>query len=1099
MPSRLSRYAEGILEACWLLAVVLAPLFFNVYSSRIFEPDKIALVRSLALLCLAAWLLRGLEEGRLLQPPLGSQATSWRERWRALWRTPLLGWAFALAMVYLLATLFSITPRTSWWGSYQRLQGTYTTFSYLILFASLVANLRRKEQVERLVSAAIVTSLPVGLYGVLQRVHADPIPWGADVSTRIAANMGNSIFLAAYLIMVFPLTVMRLVVAFEALLDSAEPRLLVHSLRLSAYGFLAALQGIALYFSGSRGPWLGWAASLVVLWLGISLLWRRRWLTLGGVALALAGGLFLVLLNLPQGPLESLRSRPEFARLGQLLDAESRTGRVRTLIWGGAVELILPHAPLEYPDGRKDPFNALRPLLGYGPESMYVAYNRFYPPELTQVEKRNASPDRAHNETWDALIITGLPGLIVYLGLFGSALYYGLRWLGLIPTASQRRLFLILYLGGGLGTAAFFWAWKGVAFMGVALPFGMVFGVMLYLVIAALRLPLGEEVKGEGRRRAYLLLALTAALVAHYIEINFGIAIAATRTLFWVYAALLLLVGEVLPRAGLYGEASMEAERNSPSPSDSGQEGKVPAAPARGSRRKPRRTASMAAPFTLPSLWHRSLFNAALLALLLATLAYAFLTNANRQSEPWALLVHSLFRPPVAAGGARYGVLALFVTTWLLGGFLISAEEHLTAVSAKAGRLSPGRSVLAVELSLTLGMALAIAFAFGGAHAAALAAINRSVADSLPLLLEQVRRSEGLLARYYLYLAGLLFGLALLAPASWPAARTRRAAAPLFAALLLGLALFAAVTTNLRVIQADMAHKAAEAFSRPGSWSVAVHVYERARRLAPNEDYYYLFLGRAYLEHAKGLDDPGEREQWIALAAQDLEKAQRLNPLNTDHTANLARLYNLWASFTDDPALQQARARQADDYFARALSLSPNNARLWDEWGAHIMNEMDDPPRALACLERALALDPSYDWTYALLGEYYGRLVSTRPGQSDDERRQALLQAATYYRKALDLADPSQAQLYFGYLLAYGGVLAQLERTAEAIQAYESALQTLPESPNRWRIEAILAQLYAHLGDTQSALRYALSALEQAPPDQRAAVEELVIRYGGQP
>ena len=112
------------------------------------------------------------------------------------------------------------------------------------------------------------------------------------------------------------------------------------------------------------------------------------------------------------------------------LDAESRTGRVRVLIWQGAAELVQPHQPLEYPDGNKDAFNFLRPLIGYGPESMYVAYNPFYQPELTQVEKRNASPDRSHNETWDSLVITGVLGLAVYLAIFGSVIYYGLEMAG---------------------------------------------------------------------------------------------------------------------------------------------------------------------------------------------------------------------------------------------------------------------------------------------------------------------------------------------------------------------------------------------------------------------------------------------------------------------------------------------------------------------------------------------------------------------------------------------------------------------------------------------------------------------------------------------
>ena len=36
-----------------------------------------------------------------------------------------------------------------------------------------------------------------------------------------------------------------------------------------------------------------------------------------------------------------------------------------------------------------------RNYIGYGPEALYVAFNRFYPPDLAHYEARNASPDRA--------------------------------------------------------------------------------------------------------------------------------------------------------------------------------------------------------------------------------------------------------------------------------------------------------------------------------------------------------------------------------------------------------------------------------------------------------------------------------------------------------------------------------------------------------------------------------------------------------------------------------------------------------------------------------------------------------------------------------
>ena len=58
MPERPSRLAEGVMEACWLLAVVLAPLYFNLYSAQVFEPDKAVWVRLLALVAVAASLVR---------------------------------------------------------------------------------------------------------------------------------------------------------------------------------------------------------------------------------------------------------------------------------------------------------------------------------------------------------------------------------------------------------------------------------------------------------------------------------------------------------------------------------------------------------------------------------------------------------------------------------------------------------------------------------------------------------------------------------------------------------------------------------------------------------------------------------------------------------------------------------------------------------------------------------------------------------------------------------------------------------------------------------------------------------------------------------
>ena len=1108
MPTKLSRYMDGIMEASWLAAVMLVPVFFNIYSSRIFEPDKLTLLRTLSLIILAAWVIKLLEEGGFR----GEQVVGEIRGIKTFLKIPLILPVLALAFSYILSTLLSVTTYTSLWGSYQRLQGTYTTFSYLVIFFSMIINLRKGAQVERLIAVAVISSLPVSLYGILQRYHADPIPWGGDVTQRIAANMGNSIFVAAYLIMVLPLTILQTVESFEALLKD-RGRLWSNFARATIFVFVLALQAIAIYFSGSRGPWLGLGASLVIIWLGLSLVWRKRWLTVTGVVIAVLAGGFLLTLNIPNGPLENMRRRPEFGRLGELLDSESRTGRVRSLIWQGAAELVRSTDPIEFPNGKEDPFSFLRPLIGYGPEAMYVAYNRFYPPELTRVEKRNASPDRSHNETWDSLVITGVLGLVIYLGLFGSLFYYGLKWLGLVPGKRQRNLYLALFLLGGLVSSVVFTNWKGAPFLGVALPFGTIVGAILYMVYISLfgrKVGLGEISSEEEKLHVYLLLGLLAAVTAHFVEINFGIAIAATRTYFWIYAALILLTGYILPKHGQYispaGEAVLQSNNVAPA-----QETVLSTAPGQmhgrknssaSSRRSDRArkssvrrsTTSTSMP-ALPKWLREALVAGLIVALLLATLGYEFVTNAAQKTSAFQLVWSSL--ASYARAGSRNGVLPLLITTWLAGVILL--------VSEKAQSLRETSSQSLNAWLRAIGVAAGVSMVLAGLcwlwNASGLVALARETAQSLEDILGQVRRSEDILTLYYVQALIFLFILSGLLPEEWPARKYRNGALSTASAfVILVIALMVSSYTNLRVIQADIAFKTGDLFAKPDSWPAAIAIYNRANDLAPNEDYYYLFLGRAYLEYAKTLPDNPDREQLIEAAAKDLKKAQEINPLNTDHTANLARLYSLWATFTQDPALREARARTSDDYFTKALILSPNNARLWDEWAVLQLSLLSQPEIGLEKLQRSLELDPYYDWTYALLGDYYSRVVSNQNSNDPAKKNEALQVAANYYNKALELGEGSTTtQLKYNYAIALGGIRAELANLGEAISAYEKAIGYIPDSSERWRIEATLAQLYSQQGDLAKALEHAQIALSLAPEDQKQNLQNVVQQLGGQP
>src|SRR5512135_1688464 len=93
--SRLSAFCDRVIEAGWLAALILVPLFFNVYSDRVFEPDKITFVRSLALVMIGAWLIKWLEERRNADVRTD----------RVTWRTPLMLPTWLFIGIYVHAAL----------------------------------------------------------------------------------------------------------------------------------------------------------------------------------------------------------------------------------------------------------------------------------------------------------------------------------------------------------------------------------------------------------------------------------------------------------------------------------------------------------------------------------------------------------------------------------------------------------------------------------------------------------------------------------------------------------------------------------------------------------------------------------------------------------------------------------------------------------------------------------------------------------------------------------------------------------------------------------------------------------------------------------
>ncbi len=527
--SRFGNFCERFIEAGWLAVLGLIPLYINFFTSRGWSVEKAYLLRIIVFLMAAAWLMKLWE---------GGMDRGFRHALAPLWKNPLAAPVLAYVLVLLASTAASVSPSLSFSGSYLRLQGTFTTLVYVTLFCLIVLNLRTRQQFDRIISVLLLSSIPICLYAFAQELGWDPIrTTGPEMTLRwpIRSTLGNHIFLGGYLIMLMPWTAARLIgalerrrqglsnqasssgaallggvsilvqnlflVAFLVYTSSSTNQqlgwitlpvlagylfLIVWTSRLQdkvpplamavAYSVVLVLQSVALAFTLARGPWIAALGAAMVFGLLIALRRRMRRLMAGMAACAVLVGLFLIVLNVPRGPLQPLKRYALFKRLGSLSAAErdpSTYGSIvyRLLLWQTVGRLVSSWPNI---GPSQDPLARVRPLIGYGPETMGLTIEKVLAPRLGPGENWRYVQDRAHNDFLDQLAETGF-----------------------------------------LGLAAF-----------------------LFVLVIFYRIILKALSQSQDAVHELSLIALIAATTAHLIEIQSGFAITATRMLLWIFLAL---------------------------------------------------------------------------------------------------------------------------------------------------------------------------------------------------------------------------------------------------------------------------------------------------------------------------------------------------------------------------------------------------------------------------------------------------------------------------------------------------------------------------------------------------------------------------------
>lgn len=516
--TRLHHFCGGLMEACWLAAVVLVPLAYNPHGVAAFQPFKMAVVRLIALILATAWAVRLAG---------GGGGFSFAGKRPAGLNALLLGVA-GLALAQVFSTILSIDPMQSLWGFSPMRWGFVSFLAELVIFAAVATQLRSAAQLDRLTAAIILPTIPLGFFALAQSFGFDPLSLdykSAEEQLSAVSLAGHKISLGAHLAMVIPFTLARIIEVFQ------RPGTGRRIFPVTVYGTILLLQLAAVVLAKGRGPLLGLLAGLAALLVAWAALENSRKMLRWGLATVLGAVLFLGTLSMPHGPLAALTHWPVLKRFSSALPVGQTADPFRVSLWNRAPDVVLAKTPFILPDGHPDRSPRLRTATGFGQETLQGVLPRYW----TWIDPQRRLEKSFHNLFWDSWFSFGALGLGALVLVFASGLWLAFRVVGFSPGKTEAGLGLL----AAAAVSAVLVTRFGPGFFGLGVQAGLAAGFVLALAARIVASREKNEPSSQDPRLALPAIAAGAALVAHLVETAFAFQVAATSLLFWICLGLL--------------------------------------------------------------------------------------------------------------------------------------------------------------------------------------------------------------------------------------------------------------------------------------------------------------------------------------------------------------------------------------------------------------------------------------------------------------------------------------------------------------------------------------------------------------------------------
>jgi len=402
------KICQKIIEYAFSVLFIIVPLILTPWNYELFEFNKMLAVYALTAIIASAWLAKMIFRRQIIFR-------------RSFWDIPLI----IFLASQLISFFFSIDRHTSFWGYYSRFNGGFLSIiCYLLLYWAFISNMTKRAGLITLHSL-LVTAALVASYGIAEHFGIDAKYWVQDVKNRVFSTLGQPNWLAAWLVALIPL-VWSLTLIANTKYQKEKIKSKHFKFNTPIYYYLIfAIYYLCLLFTRSRSGLLGFGVAYLTFWLSVfifKLIPRRYSLKTFLLFTFLilfftfafgsdwVPGVKQLNLLIKKPPVENQQpetSNPQTSSPPLLI---SESGDIRKVVWKGAVEIWRHY-----------------PLFGTGPETFAYSYYWYRPRKHNDLSEWDFLYNKAHNEYLNYAATTGTFGLLAYILLIGSFLFWSIR------------------------------------------------------------------------------------------------------------------------------------------------------------------------------------------------------------------------------------------------------------------------------------------------------------------------------------------------------------------------------------------------------------------------------------------------------------------------------------------------------------------------------------------------------------------------------------------------------------------------------------------------------------------------------------------------